>query len=665
MKLRFFVLAVALIFLMNYVSAEIVILQSPSGLYNLGDIVSVPIKITSLAATGEVFSINLICNGAEIELHREYVLIQAGEEIEKNPPLPLIKGFIGNSKGACGLKYVFGNEAKLTNEFTISDLVMINISTSGNEFAPEQEIIVDGQAKKENGKEANGFVDMELIQGNESKNIFASDTVKNGIFTLKFSVPEETASGQYLLKINAYEKDSKSEITNNGFANYNIFISQVPTSLEIFVESQKLAPGETARVKTVLHDQTGVPMDAASNIIVQNSRGKTIEQKEIATNEFLEVQIPSDSLPSNWTIKASSNQLASESKFEIKTVEKIKTEIIDKTLIVANIGNVLYNHTVLVKVGEQPLNIDVLLDVGESQKYTLSAPDGKYGVEVIVNGKSSISEDVLLTGKAVDIRESGISLENNTAVWIVVILILAFFGVKLFKKWHNKSFFGYVPSGNAKFRSENKKEIVQLKKSSVITRNKAELELSIKGDQQDVSVVCLKIKNIDKLKGSKTNYEGVLQEIVNVAEEQKAYIYGAQENIFFIYAPTKTKTFRNEKTAIDLAQKIEQIIGAYNKLAKEKILGGISVDYGAIVANSEGNMLKFMSLGTLMNSSKKLASLSEGEALLSEKIRDKLGSGIKTQKKEVAGTAAYTIREIRDEERSSEFIRRFLDRMEK
>ena len=189
--------------------------------------------------------------------------------------------------------------------------------------------------------------------------------------------------------------------------------------------------------------------------------------------------------------------------------------------------------------------------------------------------------------------------------------------------------------------------------------------MSIKGDQQDVNVVCLKVKNIDKLKESKTNYEEVLQNIVNMAEEQKAYIHGAQENIFFIYAPTKTKTFRNERAAVDTAQKIEQIISSYNKLAKEKILFGVSVNQGTIVASSEGNTLKFMSLGTLMNSSKKLASLSEGEALLSEKMRDKIGSEIKTQKKEVAGTVAYTIREIRDDAKSQEFIRRFLDRMEK
>jgi class 3 adenylate cyclase len=191
------------------------------------------------------------------------------------------------------------------------------------------------------------------------------------------------------------------------------------------------------------------------------------------------------------------------------------------------------------------------------------------------------------------------------------------------------------------------------------------LSLSVKGDQQDISLICLRIKNIDRLKESKTDYEPVLQQIVNIAEEQKAYIYGAQDNVFLIYAPTKTKTFRNERTAIDTARKITDLVEEYNKLAREKIILGISANYGTIVAGVEENVMKFMGMGTLMNSAKRLATLSDGELLLSERMRDKLGPDIKTQKKEISGTTTYIIREIRDDEKSKEFIRRFLDRMDK
>ncbi len=667
MKRVVLLLVISLVFILIFplVSASIIIQQNPNALYNLGNTISVPVKITSLTESGEVFTINLICNGAEIEIHKENIFIAAGGEAERNPPIPLIKNFIGDSKGTCRIRYSFGSEAKLSNEFIISDLINTNIISQEKDFAPEQQITIEGEAKKENGEFVNGFIEMELSQEDESANIFSSNTVKNGQFSLTFSVPKETKSGQYLLKINTYEKDSKGEITNKGFVNYNIFITQVPTNLEVFFENSNLKPDTFLRVKAVLHDQSGQSISSTANIIVKNDNGKIIEEKEITTDEFLELKIPQAQAPAQWTVIASSNDIENMATFNIVAVEKILTEIVNKTLIVTNTGNVPYNHTIIVKIGEQPLNVDILLEVGELKKYSLRAPDGEYEVKVVIDGKNSISGNVLLTGKAIDIKESGLLFENNNIIWILLIIFLAFFGLKLFKKWHKRRFFGYIPSGSERGRIENKKETIQLKKSSIITRNKAELELSIKGDQQDISLVCLRIKNIDRLKESKTDYENVLQNIVNLAEEQKAYIYGAQENIFFIYAPIKTKTFRNERTAIDLAEKTMNIINTYNKLAKEKIIAGVSVNHGTIVANSEQNVLKFMSMGTLMNSSKKLASLSDGEALLSETIRSKLGSEVKTQKKDVSGTTAYTVREVRSDEKSQEFIRRFMDRLQK
>ena len=664
MKLRFFVLAIVAIFLINIVSADIIIQQNPSNLYNLGDTISVPIKITSLADTSNIFGMSLICNGAETEIVKLPISLTAGQETERNDPVPLIKGFIGDLTGDCRIKYTFGSEVKLTDGFKISNSISIILTTIENEFSPLQEITIAGQATKENGKNVDGFVDMELTQSNESKNIVASDTVRGGQFSLKFSLPKETAADQYLLKINIFEKDSNGEIINNGLTGYNILVSHVATNLETVLENDALEPGQILRVKAVMHDQTGQPMGSTATIIVKDSTGKILEQSEVATDSFLEVQIPSSNLPEKWAITSSSNGLESGINFNVIAVEKINTDIINKTLIVTNVGNVLYNHTLLVKIGDKPLNIDILLDVGESKKYLLSAPDGRYDIEVVANGKSSI-DNVFLTGKAVDISEGGVTLENNTIIWIVIIIILAFFGVKLFKRLYKRSFFGYPVSSPIRSLAERKAEKVELRRTSVITKNKAELSLNVKGDQQDVSLVCLKIKNIDSLRESKTNYEAVLQQIINASEEQKAYVYGAQDSIFLIYAPTKTKTFRNERAALDVAKKASDLVMEYNKLAREKINIGVSVNHGTMVAGSEGNILKFMAMGTLMNSAKKLASLSDGELLLSEKMRDRLGADIKTQKKEVSGTTAYAVREIRDDEKSKEFIRKFMDRMQK
>ena len=51
-------------------------------------------------------------------------------------------------------------------------------------------------------------------------------------------------------------------------------------------------------------------------------------------------------------------------------------ELINKTLILKNTGNIPYNKSVFLKLGNESIIIDALIDVDKSQKYIIDAPDG-------------------------------------------------------------------------------------------------------------------------------------------------------------------------------------------------------------------------------------------------------------------------------------------------
>ena len=155
-----------------------------------------------------------------------------------------------------------------------------------------------------------------------------------------------------------------------------------------------------------------------------------------------------------------------------------------------------------------------------------------------------------------------------------------------------------------------------------------------------------------------------MQEIVDSAEEHKVATYENQDSIFFILAPIKTKTFHNEKVAIKIAQKIKEVLTKHNKLAKQKIEFGISLNYGTIVAKLETDSLKFMSMGTLITTARKIASLSDEEILIGEKFKSKLESNIKTEKHTQGNVDFYTIKEIKSREEHKDFIKNFLSRLE-
>ncbi|MBU0894707.1 MAG: hypothetical protein KKF48_00390 [Nanoarchaeota archaeon] len=646
----------------SFVTSEVIINSQPTGIYNLGDTISIPVTIKTVNKISGTFQMDLICNGHLINFYKNGVGLSAGEEQKMDSSLVLTKEIIGEIKGNCVVKSTLGEDYILSDEFKISDLIDIQITNEETEFAPGDYLILEGEATKENQEDVEGFIEFQIGTDNSTELITHIESINKGFFLANISIPKNMKAGTHTVNINAYEKDNANQITNQGTTSYNILIKQIPTSLEIVLEESKIEPGNNLRVKAILHDQTGEKIETFTVITIKNKKDKILEQTEIATDEFLEYPIKNNEPPSEWKIVAISNKLTSESQFQIMEKKEVNIEIINTTLTLTNAGNVPYNDLVLIKIGNESLNLNVSLKVDEVQKYILSAPDGEYQVEIM-----GISENVALTGNTIDVREAStgvISLVRYPIVWIFMIAILGFVAFTIFRKGYKRSFVGRIIP---KKKQKDKFSLISLSKKSIIkTKNKAELSLSIKGEKQNASIVGLKIKNLKEIESKKSNAEEILQKVIDMAEGNKAAIYENQENIFFILAPIKTKTFKNEKNALEISQKTKEILNQHNKLAKQKINFGISMDYGTIIAKQEPNVLKFMSMGTLITNTKKISSLADNEILLGEKINERLTSEIKTEKQRKHKTPVYTIKQIKTSPKNHEkFIRTFLDRMEK
>ncbi len=665
-KMRFLLLIlIPLLFLFPLISGIIIINQQPEEIYNLGDVISFPIKIISSGGTIGSLNIDLMCGVQKVNYKTGIPLLSAGEEYETNIYVPLTKEEIGELKESCKIKVNLGEDSVITNEFKISDLILLDTEFPSLEFNPEGIISIEGQAIKENSNPTDGFIELFILDGD---NLILNhlETVKNGIFSINTSLPKNIKAGALILKLDVYEVDSNGNIANKGFLNQNIRINQIPTNLEIVFESKEIEPGTNLKIKSVLHDQTGEKISSITHITIKNGNDKLMEQIEIATDEFLEFPILYNEIPSRWKVLASSNELTSESFFTILEKESINIEIVNRTLTITNIGNIIYDKNALVKIGNETINIELSLDIDESQKYIITAPDGKYNVKITTED-SSFLEEVALTGKTIDVKKANRtvgSLIKYPLVWIFMILILGFVVFIIFRKGYRKTFIGHISSKIK--RTGEKRKLIPLTKGSLInSKNKAELSLSIKGDKQNVNLISLNIKNLKEIQAKKGNTEETLQKIVDFCEENKAVTYESANNISFIIAPTKTRTFKNEKITLELANKIKDILKDHNKMAKQKIEFGISLNYGTIVAKQDKDSFKFMSLGTLITAAKKISSLAEEDILLSEKMNDQLGAGIKTKKQEKSGVEVYSIKEIRNVEEHKKFLNNFLSKMER
>lgn len=671
-----FLFAFLFVFLMtSFVSAEMTISEQPYEIYNLGDTLTTSVTISSSEGTSGMFSMTLLCGNKQTVIYQESVSIVSGEEKIMETSLHLVKKIIGDSIGTCKIKSTLLGEAyTLTKDFKISSNIVLQPNIGQTKFEPGESIIISGEATKENGREANGFIDLEIVIGGSSDNIIKTGIIENGLYSMNVTLPENIAAGNYLVKLNAYETDLEKDKTNKGYVNYNIAIKQIPTYLELLLETNEVEPGTSVKVKAILHDQTGEKID--SNAIITIKKGTTdIQiQSEKATDEYLDFPIAYNEPAANWTIFALSNQLSRETTFVITEKAAIDVAITNSTVTFTNKGNVLYNDTVIVKIGEESISVPILLNVNEAQEYELKAPNGQYTVEVLNgNGESQVSQIVLLTGKSIEIKNLSESsfkeIIETPFVWIFMIFVFAavvfifmrrvktprFSSGSLFKKKVKQ------PKVNAAWEN---RAVPLSKNSKLETKNKAIFVPSIKGNKQEVSIVNIKIKNLGEIQDKNGNAEEPLQKIINIAESKKAFVYENQENLFFIISPSKTRTLQNESIALEIAQNAKEILSDHNRISKFKLNFGISLEYGSIVERTEKGAMEFMMLGNLLSDAKKIASISKEDILLGEKIKLRLTS-VRTEKQENERVPCYKIKEMKyHDEEHSRFIKSFLKKAE-
>ncbi len=637
------------IFLISSVSAEIIIHNQPNEVYSLGDTLTISATVKTLTSATDTFSMDLICGGQSINFYKNGISLSSGEEKKIEASLIFTKSLIGEIKGNCKVKGTFKGDYTLTSEFIVSDKMNLIPEPDNVIFVPGVPILIKGSATNENGEPANGFIDLKVVEG-EAVIISKHDTINNGFFSIALTFPEETKAGRYLLELNAYEEEpgeAINEKTNLGSTAYNIDITQVPTSLEIIFDKE-VEPGTNAKIKTILHDQTGKNIDSLVKIIIKDDKKRIIEQTEKVTDEFLEIPINYNQKSSVWEINAEFNELTTEATFLIQEKKDVNISWINNTLIITNVGNVPYTAPVSIKIGEEIVFVDTNLKVDESKKYLLTAPDGEYQISILEEGDDELMLSSFLTGRTISAKEKTAIRGLFSFAWIFIILILGYVAYMFFKKQHKKTFFGFIPSLSAKKGESMMMTGVELplrNSSNLKSRNPLIVSLSIKGEPQKTTAVCLHVRNLREISKTKGDAEKILQRAIDFAEDNKAMTYENQDYLFFVFAPLKTKTFKNESTALRIAQGIKTSLMEQNRLFKQKINFGISINNGQAIMKKETDSTKFTSLGTFIGNCKRLASFGE-EIAFSKEVAEALKTEIKSEQFG-NNSGAYRINEIK------------------
>ncbi|MEK6945215.1 MAG: hypothetical protein AABW63_00280 [Nanoarchaeota archaeon] len=733
---KLIILVILGVILVSSISAEIIFTVQPNSVYNLGEIIKAPLTIKTTQDVTGVLDVNLICGGKEVNFFRNGVTLSAGAEQKFDTSLILRKSFIGDLEGSCLIKAVIDNEYALTNNFKISSSINSQEVFSAQEISPGEPLVITGTATKESGASVEGFVQAEIKAPN-STNIDPAllsqiATVNNGAFTISLTTQKNMPAGEYGLTLTIYERDSSNEVTNQEIKELSFTVKQVPTNIEIILDNRTVNPSAQVKISPILYDQSGLYISSPIDIEIKNSKGKIVEKTQIESGENTNFLINSNEPPSTFTITATYGSIQKQATFDINPKADIRIQTENETVTLTNIGNVPYcNKTILVRIGNNPLNLNPCLQVDEVQKYSLSAPNGEYPIEIIADNQK-ISGSAVLTGSAINIKEiSNSVLSRKPFIWIFVVLIFGLMAFTVYKKGYKRSLVGgYVeikrkspPSSSSslsskplaqksnqsqqsfsqqrqqtketpsrmalssleytpKFyqqpmqKSEPTKSIPnqlpsRVRKISaneslmenVITSNisKAQLSLSIQGQSQTACVVCLKVRNYNEWKAN-SGVQETLSKAIEAGKSAKAIVYENQENTFFILAPVKTRSLKNDKDGITLAQKVKDILNYHNRIQRQKMNFGLSVSTGNLIIKLNRDIFEFAPLGDTMTKARRLASIANENVLLDEKLRALLAGEIKTERVVGEGIVGHSITEVRDREEHEKFLKRFTER---
>ena len=687
-----FVLLVMVSFVVGGISVS-----EPLDIYNLGDRLYVSADGLVGAEYGYL-NVDLVCGNYTINLERTSAKnYDFSETLSYSLPYvtlileDLMTENLSEIVGSCQVIVSLGANVASSNVFTISDDVAVSVSTNKVAYDPGEGITVFIEAVKANGQLLNGFV--------EGMNVTSfSKSIEGGSVSEVFSMPDTIEAGNYYLGVRAYDI-GKGGVLNEGFSGIGFSINQVASSLIMSLSDAVAMPGESFSVGIEVYDQSGIEVGGAVNVKFVSPNVEEFEMV-VQTGEFGEFDFNSSSMVGVWRVIGSFGGIVEEREFEMLGVQKVEFDFEDSILSIRNVGNVVYNRSINVGIGNESMVLDLNIGLGEIRKFNLKAPNGEYDV-FVDDGVDSVSHQVLLTGKAIsvsDLKNVGF-FKGYSIVWIFLIIVVGGVGFVLIRR-HRRTrtvgvrtsevgsrggFFGRfrrkvgnrVPmkirarmDDSLNFTSKSPKvqgldhgdsheddSMVDLTKRDV---GVAESTLVLKGEKSMSAVVAISVKNYDELGdvGKKA-----LHAAVAGARKRRGLVDWRGDYIFVVFSPIETKTYNNEALAAKAGMAILDELNVYNRKFRDKIDFGIGVHVGELVASKGKGKLKYTSIGNTISLAKRIADSDAGKLLVSDPIRKKLLRDLKVVKgKEIGENQIYVVEEIKDRRQDQARLQELLKR---
>lgn len=668
-----FLWLLATIFLVSSVSAAIFV-EPLNEVYNYGDQLSVQTNLISSAPASAHYIVDLVCGtNLTINIFNQFFNLPANVEQPVQVTTMLSNSILNNITSLCNLRASFNGETSYSNNFRISRLIELDLDLDFDELTPGGSFFVSGGAIKESGIPVNGFVEVFV----NSLNLYKSATVSNGLLNLTIFVPENAKSGSHNLTVVVSDTSFSGLKLNEGSFGDLIKVSQTMRDIDFVMDKESIQPGSDFIFKIEAYDQAGDLMRRDVNLLVSDSKGIPFIRKLIKANEDQKISFYLNQTPGYWSLEASVDGLTKRKLFYLQEVYKIQTSLINDSLLVTNIGNADYEGPLEVTIGTFVEVKRLSLGSGESKKFKLEAPDGTYSISINDGSEPQVIGNTFLTGNAVrvaDLREDLIDTVSNPIIWwlaaILFVLIIVLVQLKIRMQRRPPApvskpteiavkripVDSSVPQRQSMSVSEpfngRSSTLLGISKPNPLMPASNVFAQSQSGARENAVVLVLRVSN-----GVTANASQTVNGALSLAQESGAKIYIDGEYKIALFSPRITRTYDNEVTAIQAAKRMESLLLDHNKVYQDKLMFGLGITSGEIISEFENGKFHFTTVGNVISAAKRIAQSALMKILISDSVRRKVMSTVKTEQSNVQGV--WEIVRVVDRSSNNDFIRRF------
>ena len=415
------------------VSADIQLFESSRDVYNLNDEYELD---TSISGNIEGFlKSTLYCNDYTLD----YFIIPIDISNKETINVPDLK-FNYLMLGECYVRISLFDtswgliEKKDSNNFEVSDNLIINVNLNNNNFLSGEKVRVYGDVKDMIGEDVDGFYFKIFLDDVEIESLESSDES----FEYKFNLEDDIKTGEHSIKV-----EINDDYGNKGESELSFNIIAVATELKNWLNKIDFLPGEKVEIKALLYDQAGDLMDGDAEIKVFKDNDEIL-YKNVKIDEIVELVLEDKAKPGEWRIETKSEDFNIISYFNVLEVRDVNVYLENGKLFIKNLGNIIFEDNVVVYLDDFSFTKYVKLNIDDISNIELAGEveEGDYYLKAYANdkefdlGEITVEDDRniikkvgdMLTGSVVtDTKDIFSDRTTYLIIGIIIMIICALF----------------------------------------------------------------------------------------------------------------------------------------------------------------------------------------------------------------------------------------------